>query len=99
MTKIAPTETVIAGRWIPSNQGTVREDANCQRIALLIRTHLKELGRDRSGWDALYRDPDDGRLWELVYARSDQHGGGPPELRNLRTDEAIAKYGADAVKR
>ncbi len=59
---------------------------------MLIRTHLRELGKDSSGWEALYRDPDDGRLWELTYPKSELHGGGPPQLRSLAPDEARKNY-------
>ena len=41
---------------------------------------------------ALYRDPNDNRLWELIYPQSEMHGGGPPELRNLTFNEARQKY-------
>jgi len=46
----------------------------------------------------LYRDPDDGRYWERTYPQSELHGGGPPELRVLATEDARQKYGAQLVK-
>ena len=91
-----PTETILTGRWIPNNLGSSVADDTCRRIDALVHTHLKELGRDDSGWDALYCDPDDERLWELVYPQSEIQGGGPPQLRCLSFVEARAKYG-DAV--
>lgn len=89
-------ETLISGRWIRSLGRNV-PDETCQRITELTRLHLVELGRDPSGWDALYRDPDDGRYWELIYPQSELHGGGPPQLRCLSLSEATTKYG-DVVK-
>jgi hypothetical protein len=73
-------------------------DRVCERIHELVTSHLKELGRDESGWDALYRDPDDGRLWELTHPRSDAHGGGPPQLRVLNEAEARTKYGEEFTR-
>ena len=80
MIKIAPSETALIGRWLPSNQGGSVADDTCRRIEVLVCGQLKELGRDPSGWDALYRDPEDGRLWELIYPNNELSGGGPPEL-------------------
>jgi hypothetical protein len=91
--KIDPVETSIQGRWLFS-EGRGVADESCERINQLITTHLEKLGSDFSGWSSLYRDPDDGRLWELTYPHSEWQGGGPPELRCLTTDEAKAKYGS-----
>ena len=93
---IADSETLLTGQWV-SREGHVVGDETCQRIDKLISTHLKELGRDSSGWEALYRDPDDGRLWELTYPQGHLQGGGPPQLRCLALDEAKKKYGAVAA--
>ena len=90
--KIGRAETLLVGTWdVP--EGRVVPDHTCVRIDVLVRTHFEELGRDASGWDVLFRDPDDGRLWELTYPQSELHGGGPPQLRCLLVDEARAKYG------
>jgi Immunity protein 27 len=93
--KIQLTETQITGKWL-SRDGRAFGDETCERINELVRSHLKKLGHDTSGWEVLYRDPDDGRLWELTYPQSELHGGGPPQLRCLTLDEARKKY-ADAV--
>lgn len=93
--KIQLTETQITGKWL-SRDGRVVVDETCERINELVRSHLKKLGHDASGWEVLYRDPDDGRLWELTYPQSELHGGGPPQLRCLTLDEARKKY-ADSV--
>jgi hypothetical protein len=84
-------ETEIIGKWISVN-GSVIADACCQRIIELTDKHLIEMGRDESGWDALFRDPSDGRLWELIYPHSEMQGGGPPQLRLLSEHAAAAKY-------
>jgi hypothetical protein len=97
MMNIDPSETILTGRWLPDNQGGVVADDICRRIERLVHSHLKELGTDRSGWDALYRDPDDDRLWELTYPQGQLHGGGPPQLRNLTVEKAREKYGDVAL--
>lgn len=89
---IALNETEITGKWLMS-QGCVVADETCQRIVDLTNGYLLELGRDSSGWDTLYRDPNDGRFWELTYPKSDLQGGGPPQLRCILAEEVKGKYG------
>ncbi len=96
MKMITPDETEITGKWIATQERVV-EDETCRRITDLVKGHLVELGRDPSGWDALYRDPVDGRFWELIYPQSELQGGGPSQLRYLIADEAKRKYGNAAV--
>ena len=78
--------------------GRVQADANARRIENLVHSQLREVGRDASGWDALYVDPHDGRLWELLYLESESQGGGPPTLRNLSVSAARVKYGDQAIR-
>jgi len=92
MKMITSNETEITGKWLISQDRLVA-DETCERIANLIKGHLVELARDSSGWDILYRDPNDARLWELIYPQSELQGGGPPQLRCLSVDEARCKYG------
>lgn len=91
MRSILPHETEITGTWIMV-PGSQTEDANCHRIAEILKSDLTELGRDESGWDALYRDRNDQRLWELIFPQSDLQGGGPPKLRCLSIEQAKSKY-------
>lgn len=91
MRLIAPDEMEITGTWI-TIQARVEEDQICKRIADLVKNHLIEVGHDQSGWDTLFRDPGDGRFWELVYPQSQLQGGGPPQLRCLSADEVKSKY-------
>jgi hypothetical protein len=97
MTSIDPSETVLTGQWIIQGGRPVADDV-CKRIIALTKSHLQEIGRDASGWNTLYRDPTDGRYWELRYPQSELHGGGPPELRYLTAEQARQKYGAQLVK-
>jgi hypothetical protein len=91
--KLDPGETELVGSWSLIN-GTMKPDAVTQRIEQLLQHHLTEIGADESGWDVLYRDPVDGRLWELTYPVSDTHGSGPPTLKTIDSSAAQAKYKA-----
>ena len=91
MNSLQPHETRLTGAWLVTPHG-VKGDEACNRIAELLKEQLKELARDASGWDALYRDTRDGRLWELIYPHGEMHGGGPPELICLSDTEARRKY-------
>lgn len=61
------------------------------RIFRLTENYLQKI--IDNGWERLYIDPADNRLWELIYPKSEMHGGGPPLLRNIDRDMAISKYG------
>lgn len=92
MKRLDPSETRLEGHWTEAN-GKVEADATARRIEDLAEHHLKELKRDASGWLILFRDPDDGRLWELAYPKSEMHGGGPPTLRAITPKEAETLFG------
>jgi hypothetical protein len=74
----------------------VEADSTARRIEFLIKDLLHQLANDASGWDVLYRDPNDGRLWELTYPKSGWQGGGPPRLTCITADAAREKYGGAA---
>jgi hypothetical protein len=90
--KLTDLETDLIGAWLEKRDRIVA-DPTCKRIEWLIANHLVQLSSDSSGWDDLYRDPDDGRLWELTWPQSEMHGGGPPRLTCLALDAARMKYG------
>jgi hypothetical protein len=91
--RIEPSENLMTGRWCLCD-GRMVADRTCERIRELVDSHLQLLGQDASGWDSLYRDPVDGRHWELVHPESGLHGGGPPVLRCLSVVKAKQKYGS-----
>jgi hypothetical protein len=86
-----PDETDLRGRWLVK-EGRVEGDTVCERIEELIRRVLTKLGNDPSGWDTLYQDPRDGRLWERTYPQGELHGGGPPRLTVISEADARVKY-------
>ena len=88
---IGADETEIVGEWIV-HEGRVQGDESCQRIHTLTKSYLEKLATDESGWETLYRDPGDGRLWEHTYPHSEWHGGGPPSLRVVDRVQAAKKY-------
>ena len=67
-------------------------DDACKRVQWLSQNYLIKVATDYSGWETLYRDPEDDRYWELTYPHSHMHGGGPPSLFNLSKEEAQMKY-------
>ncbi|HEX8129177.1 MAG TPA: Imm27 family immunity protein [Pyrinomonadaceae bacterium] len=88
--KLRPHETDLLGRWIVVD-GKVVGDANTERIEKLTKEYLEKVAG--GGWDTLYRDPKDGRYWELIYPESHMHGGGPPRLTYLSHEQVRGKYG------
>jgi hypothetical protein len=89
--KLSTHETLLAGGWV-SKKGQTVNDGVSERIRWLIKNSLKRVAVDTTGWDTLYEDPHDGRLWELIYPHSEMHGGGPPLLRVVLPEEARLKY-------
>ena len=94
MIKLQPDETQLIGEWKLVNGVVVGNEA-CDRIDLLTSEYLKHIATDASGWEKLYRDPEDGRYWEHTYPHSEMHGGGPPTLTCISAEEAKRKYGVD----
>lgn len=90
MIKLQSNKTDLTGEWKLVG-GKVVSDEACERINLLTSQHLEHIAV--GNWEKLYRDPEDGRYWELTYPHSDWHGGGPPRLTCLSEEEAQTKYG------
>ena len=70
----------------------MEQDDIAQQIESYINNHLKKIATDNTGWDILFQDPDDERFWELIYAQSELHGGGPATLVCIPKEEAKNKY-------
>lgn len=93
--RLAPEETILTGSWI-FEDGRMAEDSVSVRIRKLVAEHLCLVARSADGWEKLYRDPTDGRYWELTYPHGAMQGGGPQALLVLSEDAAFKKYGLAA---
>ena len=91
--KLRTDEHDLVGQWV-SSSGETRADDVSSRIDRLTSEVLEPLAESTDGWDRLYRDPADARLWECTYPQSHLHGGGPPRLTVIGESEAKAKYGS-----
>jgi hypothetical protein len=88
---LAPDEDILRGSWVGVG-AQLQADPVCDRVEWLVKSRLQRVAADASGWNTLYSDPRDGRLWELTYPRSEMQGGGPPTLAVVAKDEARRRY-------
>jgi Immunity protein 27 len=95
--RLQPGEVRLDGKW-EFVGGKMRADPVTERIELLTTKYLTKVSMDASGWETLYRDPQDGRYWELTYPQSHMHGGGPPSLVLVEKDQVKSKYNLDQPK-
>ena len=91
MRLLEPNEVQLEGHWIKAGSKVVADDT-ARRIDELVSSHLAKRATSDDGWDVLYLDRRDGRLWELTYPHKDWHGGGPPSLANVTEDYVQKKY-------
>ena len=84
-------ETHLVGSW-KLVEGRMVEDEVSKRIKRLIREDLSPLASSGDGWNRLFRDRSDGRLWELTYPVSSTQAGGPPALTVIDEVSARGKY-------
>jgi hypothetical protein len=92
---LRPDETQLDGSVVVEN-GRPIKDAIWERIRELTENVLTRICTDWSRWSTLYRDPQDGRFWELIYPQSATHGGGAPSLRLVEKSDVDVKYGVNA---
>jgi hypothetical protein len=90
---LKPDETDLVGKWVSDGDRVVSDPVET-RITRLIEGQLEKIaiGPESGGWEMLYRDPLDGRYWELTYPHSEWHGGGPRRLTIIDAQAATAKY-------
>lgn len=91
MTKIEKGEILLKGAII-NHLNSIEYDDVSNRIFSLVENYLVEVKVDSSGWNRLFKDPRDGRYWELSFPNSELQGGGGPTLQYLLKEEAIVKY-------
>jgi Immunity protein 27 len=89
--RLGSDETELRGTWI-SVDGEMFGDPVELRIEHLVGHVLVKIGTADGGWSTLYRDPADGRYWELTYPLSHMHGGGPKSLALMSAEAAAQKY-------
>jgi hypothetical protein len=88
---IQKDEVLIVGNWIMVD-GRAMSDDNELRIKELIEEDLRYLATSSDGWERLYTDPADGRLWEQTCLHGEMQGGGPQTLRCIGNVIAREKY-------
>lgn len=84
-TELGPDETELIGSGRLGDQMGLR-------IEQLMNGYLERVAAVNGGWDILFRDPHDGRLWELTHPQSYIHGGGPRSLKTVSELFARKKY-------
>ena len=62
---IDQNETDLIGSWIKGDDRMI-EDEVCHRIDALIRTELVKVATSKSGWETLYRNPQDARYGSFI---------------------------------
>lgn len=93
---IAPTEFEIVGGF-ERKEGHLRPNANSHRIAELRNNLLQKIAGSARHFSVLYRDPNDGRYWELVSRNPEGHGGGTKSLIFISDNEAKIKYQLEEI--
>jgi Immunity protein 27 len=88
--RLKPEQTVLQGFWLDLGSSVV-PDARWDRITRLTGEFLQLLATGDGG-ELLYRDPADGRLWELT-AVAPEMSASPPLLQVISPEEATSKYG------
>jgi len=91
-TNLLPEEYLLQGLWIDTGS-RMEKDSTWQRILWLVAEQLESLAESPDG--RLFRDPVDGRLWELLRTRPDLPDGGPPVLRVIAKEKAAGLYRVD----
>ena len=94
--ELRPDELDLVGQWLDTGSRVVA-DSVAARIQWLVSERLEQVAVDGTGWETLFRDPSDGRLWERTYPHGGWHGGGPPRLTHLSREQAARKYQLPAV--
>ena len=91
---LAPDEHLLVGAWIEHETRSTHDEVDA-RILWLVTRRLVACGHAGGGWDQLYRDPRDGRFWELTFPHGSVLTGGPRRLEAVDASVAREKYGVD----
>lgn len=82
----------LEGAWESAPDGARRPDPVWRRIRWLAANALERVATREGGWGVLYRDPADGRLWELTFPQGTLLDGGPPRLETISPEDARRRY-------
>lgn len=82
----------LAPHEVELHAGDREHDPVDARILWLARERLERAAGTNGGWDTLFRDPRDGRLWELTFPQGNLFAGGPRRLAVIAEADARAKY-------
>jgi len=93
---LQPDESLLSGSWTEFAARSVHDEVD-QRILWLVTRRLVLVASAEAGWRQLYRDPRDGRLWELTFPHGSLHGGGPRRLSVLSSEVARESYRPSAA--
>ena len=91
-------ERQLIGGWVDGEDGKTPDEVD-RRIFFLVTRRLEKRALAHGGWDQLFVDPRDGRLWELTFPEGSLFGGGPRRLTVISAELARVKYGDDALRK
>ncbi|RME38104.1 MAG: hypothetical protein D6794_05890 [Deltaproteobacteria bacterium] len=89
--KLKPDDRILTGLWLDLGS-RMEKDSTWQRILWLTTNYLEPVAQDDERGSILYRDPEDGRYWELLFMRPELPEKGPPTLRFLEEEAAREAY-------
>ncbi len=93
--KPRPDEVNIFGARLDKHGNVSRDPEAGRRMSYLLNSYLVKVATDETGWRTLYRDPEDGRFWEMTFPYSHFQGGGPHLLTAVDLDLVRERYGSD----
>jgi Immunity protein 27 len=91
---LRPEEVLLEGEWIDLGSRVVAGETSV-RIRWLVESRLGRIQAAPHGAGVLFRDPYDGRYWELTYPHPELPQGGPPRLELIDADTAAVRYPLD----
>jgi hypothetical protein len=88
---LAPEEHLLTGAMVGEGS-TMSGDSAEMRVRWLVAHRLQAVARSADGWDWLFVDPGDARLWELTFPHGSLHGSGARRLAVISQADAVRKY-------
>ena len=88
---LVPEEHLLTGNMVGEGSAMTGDIVE-MRIRWLVAHRLQTVARSADGWDWLFRDPGDARLWELTFPHGSLHGSGARRLAVITHADADRKY-------